>query len=72
MSTHRDLARIFYEQCAGTTPGHMANVPNNPILFSILSAVTKPGSKNAYACSKESFSTTLRKIADALDDDDQF
>jgi len=29
------IANLFYEQCMGTHSGHMANIPNNPVLMSI-------------------------------------
>ena len=67
-SQNRDLANIFYEQCAGTYPGHMGNVPNIPIIYSMIKAVTV-GSSNCHACTKKSFAVMLRKLADELDGD---
>ena len=60
------LAKFFYEQCAGVTNGQMALIPNNPVLFGLLSAVT--GTKdNCYAASQTDFAKFLRETADWLD-----
>lgn len=58
------LARYFYEQCAGSYSGHMANVPNNPTLFGIVEA--------SGAKSKKDFAALMRRFADALESDNQF
>ena len=58
------LASYFYEQCAGTYTGHMANVPNNPVLNGLVRA--------CGAESKKDFADLLRRFADALDSDDAF
>lgn len=60
------FAELFYEQCAGVTSGHMAHIPNNPVLFSMLSAATG-SSATTYACSKVEFSEFLRCAADMLE-----
>lgn len=59
----KKLANVFYEMCLGITSGHMANIPNNPILFSIFSAI----SENGYQMGKVEFAKTLREFADALE-----
>jgi len=60
------LAKFFYEQCAGTTAGHMANIPNNPVLFSLIQGFSS-GHKNINAVEQEDFIKFLRLIADELE-----
>lgn len=60
------LSELFYEQCAGTYSGHMANVPNNPLMFGLVAAATEVRSDNCYAASKNNFANLLREIADQL------
>ena len=38
MIVSKSMAKLFYEQCAGTYSGHMADIPNNPMLFGICAA----------------------------------
>ena len=57
------LANVFYEMCVGVTDGHMAAVPNNPILFSIFMAI----GESDYRMNKIEFAKTLREFADALE-----
>ena len=60
------MSELFYEQCAGTTSGHMAMIPNSPILFGITAAQCgNPVGHNA--ASKEDFAAFLRDAADWLD-----
>ena len=67
------LAEFFYEQCVGTQPGHMALLPNNPILFSLLENVANANtggvtmSRNHHAMTKPEFAIFLRNVADTLD-----
>lgn len=62
------LAAFFYEQCAGVTRGHMAPIPNNPMLFGLVQAAT--GTRDdSYAASQTDFVKLLREIADQLDRD---
>jgi hypothetical protein len=56
------LANFFYDQCAGTTNGRQ---PNNPVLFSLISAHRKQ-SIDAYACTEIEFAQILLEIADTL------
>jgi hypothetical protein len=63
----KTLAKFFYQQCAGTTSGHMANVPNNPTLFSLTSAYSEQINTSCVAASEEQFAKMLREMADALD-----
>jgi len=65
---NRTVAEIFYQQCAGTTSGHMANVPNNPVLYSLLSAYLgdSPGSSDCYAINRAAFADMLREMSEAL------
>jgi hypothetical protein len=60
------LAKYFYEQCAGTTPGHSAMIPNNPTLFTLVKAFTCR-KDNCYAATQTEFANMLRDMADALD-----
>jgi hypothetical protein len=60
------LAKFFYEQCAGTTSGHMAMVPNNPTMFALVRAYTGKHD-NCYAATEKQFAEMLREMADALD-----
>jgi len=56
------FADFFYEQCAGTYSGHMANVPNNPMFYAMVKAYS--GSHDScYAASKTEFAKFLREIA---------
>lgn len=63
---NKTLAKFFYEQCAGTTSGHMAMVPNNPTLFALISA-TGDLSDSCYATTQTEFASFLREMAEALD-----
>ena len=60
-NSDKALAEYFYDQCAGSYTGHMANVPNNPVLHGLMLAC---GVK-----SKKDFASQLRKFADAIDPD---
>ena len=66
----KTLAKFFYEQCAGTHSGHMANIANNPVLFGLISAATGTND-NFYAASQTSFAQLLREMADQLDPNKQ-
>ncbi|WP_299076604.1 hypothetical protein [uncultured Paraglaciecola sp.] len=61
MTTDSDkaLANYFYEQCTGGYDGHMATVPNNPVIYGLMFA--------CGATSKKDFAEQLRQFADALD-----
>jgi hypothetical protein len=62
----KEMAEFFYEQCAGTTSGHMAAIPNNPVLFGLVSACAgKSGS--THACSRPEFAALLREAAAYLE-----
>lgn len=67
------LALFFYEQCAGTFTGHMANVPNNPTIHTLVRASSEKGSSgNTYAATKNDFAKFLRGMADQLESADKF
>ena len=66
------MAELFYDQCAGSTSGHMANVPNNPVLFSLVSCAADGKPDNCRAASKKNFALMLREMADHLENADQF
>ena len=64
--SNETLAKFFYDQLAGTTSGHMAAIPNNPVMWGLLQA--QSGSRdNLYAITKADFAEFLRGIADSLD-----
>ncbi len=54
-------AYLFYDQCCGVSNGHMAEIPNSPIIKSM--AVVHGVS------SKKQFADFLREVADCLDED---
>lgn len=62
----KTTARFFYEQCAGTRAGDMANIPHHPDLFGLIAAITGEADR-VYACSLPRFSKLLREMADAID-----
>ena len=64
-SMNKQLAKFFYEQCAGSYSGHMANIPNNPVLFGLTKAYSG-GSDNLYAATQTEFAEMLREVADEL------
>lgn len=35
INVNESIAKLFYDQCMGSTSGHMANIPNSPILSAI-------------------------------------
>lgn len=38
MDVSEETAKFFVDQCIGTHSGHMAAIPNNPVLFGLLKA----------------------------------
>mgnify|MGYP006073817025 CR=1 FL=1 len=60
------LALFFYAQCAGSTPGHISFVPNNPVLYSLILAASGGGTTQ-YAATIPQFANMLREIAEELD-----
>jgi len=64
------IARFFYEQCAGSTTGHMAMIPNNPVLFGLIKSISGNNDK-AYAATQSEFADMLRLMADDLDPADE-
>lgn len=53
------VANFFMEQCIGEHNGHMAAIPNNPVLMGLLNAHD--------ACQQDKFAAFLREVADKLD-----
>ena len=43
MEVSIEMARLFKDQYIGTHNGHMAEIPNNPVLRSIFMAMSKTG-----------------------------
>lgn len=64
---NKKLAKVFYEMCAGSHSGHMANIPNNPVIYSILRAMSEGRDDQCYAMSLSEFAITLRDMADAIE-----
>jgi len=60
------VAELFYQQCAGSTTGHMAMIPNNPVLHGMLSAAYPDFACGVHACSKEQFAEFLQQASEAL------
>lgn len=67
MKLSKELASFVYEQIAGTNCGHMANLPNNAVLFSLLATHSKQPD-NCYAMSKTEFVAFLKGVVDALEE----
>ena len=63
---NKAFAKFFYEQCAGTSSGHMAMVPNNPTLFGLVKACSGH-QDNCYAATRSEFAQMLIDIANELD-----
>ena len=59
-----EIARFFMYQCVGSYSGHMASIPNNPVMQGIVLATL--GGQNVDA---RMFSEFLIGMADALDAD---
>jgi len=36
MKVSKETAKFFMDQCVGTYSGHMAAIPNNPVLYGLL------------------------------------
>lgn len=64
-SADKIMAEFFYEQCAGTTTGHMAMIPNNPVIYGLIKASSNTHGSD-HAASQTEFAAILRKIADDL------
>lgn len=64
----RKTALMIKEQIMGTTTGHMANVPNSPILWSIFTTLIGDDYDPVHDNKKEkAFAALCREIADALE-----
>ena len=61
MEVSKEMANLFFDQCVGSTDGHMAAIPNSPVLWSIAVA------NNAHG-SKKQFSEFLMGVAKQLHD----
>jgi len=58
------VAQFFYQQCAGETNGHMASIPNNPVIYGLIQA--------HKAMSPDDFARFLRQVADCLTKEQPF
>jgi hypothetical protein len=61
MIVQKEMAKFFMDQVIGDYDGHMAPIPNNPVLNSIATAY-------GIKYQPKQFAEFLRGIADALDD----
>ena len=60
----KELAELFFQQCCGSYSGHMAMIPNNPVLHSIFIACGINAEHDRDSRAK--FAAKLRQIADAI------
>jgi len=58
------VAEYFYDQCAGMYSGHMAAIPNNPVIYGLIKAHS--------ADQKVDFARFLRQVADKLEAEPKF
>lgn len=59
------LAQVVMDQIIGTYSGHMAAIPNNPVLFGIFWRIADE--MPVEMSSEQKFAATLRAIADAIE-----
>lgn len=60
LDVSKAMAELFMNQCMGEYCGHMANVPNNPVLFGLC---------NAHGINdKSDFAKFLVEVAGKLED----
>ena len=71
LKVSKAMANLFYEQCSGSTSGHMSHIPNSPILFGITGAhSTRVDS--IYSISKTEFREFLLQTAEHLKSNNEF
>jgi len=58
----KELANFFYDQLAGKSNGQMAEIPNNPVIYSLLAA-------HGALDSRKEFAQFLFNVADFLGDE---
>ena len=64
-------AEIIKEQLVGESSGHMANIPNNPLFYSMFRVYLLQNGSDIYNyqhSNENLFAKFLREIADALED----
>jgi hypothetical protein len=61
VKVNESIAELFYDQVMGDHNGHMANIPNNPVLQSIC--------RSSGVSSRQAFRDFLRDVADNLKKD---
>jgi hypothetical protein len=61
VKVNESIAKLFYDQIMGTYSGHMAHIPNNPVLKSICEASGVVG--------QETFKEFLTEVAEKLPKD---
>ena len=62
-------AEIIKDQLIGETSGHMANIPNNPLFYSMFSVYLRENKSDIYNYKhneKDLFAEFLKEIAEAL------
>lgn len=59
IKVNEPTAEFFYEQCTGHYAGHMANIPNNPVLYGLCLA--------HRIVTKEDFVRFLRGVVEQLE-----
>lgn len=60
------LAKAFMNACIGKTCGHMAEIPNNPHIYSLLSACGVCDAGFSARDEEKAFSDFLIEVADSL------
>lgn len=63
----KELAEFFYDQCCGQHAGHMAMLPNNPVLHSLMRGLGVISPNNVGNNEREKFAEMLRQLAYELE-----
>jgi hypothetical protein len=58
----KELARLFENQCIGSYSGHMASIPNNPVIWSIFMAADACGDRKKFVSVLRAFADELEKL----------
>jgi len=60
VNVSKEMAIFFKDQLVGTYSGHMAAIPNNPVLYGLMAAHKADNSNRDFA-------EFLRQVADKID-----
>lgn len=60
------IAEFFYQQCAGGYSGHMAEIPNNPVLHGLIYAMCGKNDRKAFAQFLKECAAELEKTPDYI------